>query len=123
MSKTSTDSEFVVIHIAMGFLRAEVIKSKLEAASIPVLLTYESAGPVLGLTMDGIGEVKVQVPQELAEEARALTEPVDAASEEWEEEWGKDTPSPPYLCALRGDILSCGRRPPWVVGDREESRP
>ena len=77
MSRDPEDPKLVTIHTAMGPLRAEVIKSKLEAAGIPVLLSYESAGPVIGITVDGLGEVKVQVPQELAEEARILIEPVD----------------------------------------------
>ena len=77
MSRDPEDPKLVTIHTAMGPLRAEVIRSKLEAAGIPVLLSYESAGPVIGITVDGLGEVKVQVPQELAEEARILIEPVD----------------------------------------------
>ena len=83
MSRASENPKLVTIHTAMGPLRAEVIKSKLEAAGIPVLLSYESAGPVIGITVDGLGEVKVQVPQELAEEARILIEPVDGLVD-WE---------------------------------------
>jgi hypothetical protein len=49
-----------------------VIKSKLEAAGIPVLLDYESAGPIIGITVDGLGEVRVLVPQDRAQEARDL---------------------------------------------------
>jgi hypothetical protein len=51
-----------------------VIKGKLEAAGIPVLLDYESAGPVIGITVNGLGEVRLLVPQNRAEEARALIE-------------------------------------------------
>jgi hypothetical protein len=61
-----------VVYIASGQLRAEVIRSKLEAAGIPVLLQYESLGIVMGLTVDGLGEVRVLVPAEYANEARAL---------------------------------------------------
>jgi hypothetical protein len=62
----------VTVHTASGQLQAQVIKTKLESAGIPALLDYESAGVVLGITVDGLGEVRVMVPEGLAEEARAL---------------------------------------------------
>jgi len=87
LSKASEAPKLVTIYTAMGLLRAEVIRSKLEAAGIPVLLRYESAGPVVGITVDGLGEVRVQVPAELAERARALITPIpiEAANEDEEE--------------------------------------
>lgn len=57
-----------------GLMKAQVIKAKLEAEGIPVLLDYESVGPIIGITVDGLGEVRVLVPQDRAEEARALIE-------------------------------------------------
>lgn len=63
-----------VVRVAQGLLLAEVYKSKLESAGIPVLLEYESIGPTLGITVDGLGEVRVMVPDELAAEARSLLE-------------------------------------------------
>ena len=62
----------VTVHTASGLLSAHVIKTKLESAGIPVLLDYESAGVVLGITVDGLGEVRVMVPESLAEEAQVL---------------------------------------------------
>jgi len=53
-------------------LEAQVIKTKLENAGIPVLLDYESIGPVVGIIADGLGEVRVLVPTRYAEHARAL---------------------------------------------------
>jgi hypothetical protein len=70
----------VVVHITHGLLRAQVIKSKLEYAGIPVLLNYESVGPIYGITVDGLGEVRVLVPTEHADQARALIEVDDASS-------------------------------------------
>jgi len=70
----SREPELTVIHVEHGLLRAQVIKSKLEAAKIPVLLKYESVGPVIGLTADGLGEVRILVPARRADEARALIE-------------------------------------------------
>jgi len=67
-----------------GLLQAEVIKGRLESAGIPVMLDYESAGRVLGITVSGLGEVRVLVPDERAEDARELlsTSASDEAAEE-----------------------------------------
>ena len=62
------------VYVTSGLLQAEIIKGKLEANDIPALLEYESLGPVLGLTLDGLGEVRVLVPEDKAEAARALLE-------------------------------------------------
>ena len=74
--------DFVVVHIAQGELEANVIKSHLESEGIPVLLQYESLGRVFGLTVDGLGEIKILVPQGLAEEARRIIEPRDIDQDE-----------------------------------------
>ena len=68
-------SNFVVISTVQGELIANVIKSHLESEGIPVLLEYESAGRVHGLTVDGLAQVRILVPQERAEEARQIIEP------------------------------------------------
>ena len=68
-------SEFVVIDTIQGELAAQIIKSHLESEGIPVLLKYESAGVVYGLTIDGVGEVKILVPQEFAKEAKEIIKP------------------------------------------------
>jgi hypothetical protein len=61
-----------VVHVAQGLPRAYVIKAKLESAGIPALLDYESAAPALGITIDGMGAVRILVPSDRADEARAL---------------------------------------------------
>ena len=68
-------TDFVVVSVVQGELKAGVIKSHLESEGIPVLLKYESAGRVFGLTVDGLGQVQILVPAELAEEARRIIEP------------------------------------------------
>ncbi|HLF28982.1 MAG TPA: DUF2007 domain-containing protein [Anaerolineae bacterium] len=60
------------IYRAAGMLKAQVIKGRLEASGIPVLLDYEPIGQVFALTVDGLGEVRVLVPIEMAEAAREL---------------------------------------------------
>jgi hypothetical protein len=71
------------IYTAFGQLEAQVIKTKLESAGIPALLDYESASIVFGITVDGLGEVRVMVPQALAQEAEELlSQPPDWELEE-----------------------------------------
>ena len=66
--------ELTTVYVEQGLLRAQVIKAKLEDAGIPVLLEYESIGPVIGITVDGLGEVRIVVPSQYADVARALIE-------------------------------------------------
>lgn len=74
--------QFSVVCRVQGNAVAEVIKGHLESEGIPVLLRYESAGLIYGITVDGIGEVKVMVPAELVEEARRIIEPREEPSPE-----------------------------------------
>jgi hypothetical protein len=69
--------ELVTVYAAQGMLAAEVIKGKLQSVGIPALLAYESLGPIYGLTVDGLGLVRVQVPQRFAEDARELIREAD----------------------------------------------
>jgi len=62
----------VTVYVAQGQLEANVVKSKLESEGIPAILQYDSATIVYGMTIDGLGEVRVQVPEPLAEAARAI---------------------------------------------------
>jgi hypothetical protein len=71
-------SDFVVIKIVQGEASANIIKSHLESEGIPVYLKYESAGVIYGIIADGIGEVRILVPKECAEEARQIIEPQGA---------------------------------------------
>ena len=63
-----------LVYRTAGMLQAEVIKGRLESAGIPVLLDYESLGRVIGITIDGLGEVRLLVPDDRAEDARQLLE-------------------------------------------------
>ncbi len=53
------------------------MKSLLESFGIPAMLRYESAGLVVGITVDGLGQTSVLVPQDLAEDAREILETPD----------------------------------------------
>jgi hypothetical protein len=72
----------VEIYITSGLLQAEIIKGKLESNGIPVLLQYESLGPVIGLTLDGLGQVRLLVREEQFEAARALLEETAEAEDD-----------------------------------------
>lgn len=61
-----------VVRTVQGLLKAHVVKTFLESHGIPAALDYESAGPALGITVDGLGEVRVLVPSERARRARRL---------------------------------------------------
>jgi hypothetical protein len=68
----SADKNLETVYVASGQWEAQVVKARLEDAGIPVLLSYESVGPVVGVTVDGLGEVKVMVPHPVASQARAV---------------------------------------------------
>jgi len=53
-------------------IEAQIIKGRLENEGIPVLLSYDSSSLVFGLTVDGLGGVKIMVPERFAEQAREI---------------------------------------------------
>ena len=67
----SVKEQLVTICIAKQG-EAHIIKGRLESEGIPVLLSYDSASLVYGFTIDGLGEVKIMVPEHLADEAREI---------------------------------------------------
>ena len=60
---------FTTVYVANSQPEAEIIKGRLSCEDIPAILKYESAGIVYGLTVDGLGQVEVQVPSHLAKRA------------------------------------------------------
>ena len=64
--------DLVEIWSEQGELQANIIKSHLESEGIPVLLKYESLGPVLGVIANGLGQVRILVPSKLAKEAKQI---------------------------------------------------
>ncbi|MBE0431642.1 MAG: DUF2007 domain-containing protein [Dehalococcoidia bacterium] len=67
----STEEQLVTVYTTT-YPAAHIIKGRLESEGIPALLSYESAGLVYGITVDGLGEAKVMVPESLAEQAREI---------------------------------------------------
>ncbi len=70
-----------------NYLQAQIVKGRLESEGVPCLLRYEGAGLIYGVTVDGLGEARVMVPEDLAQEARAIVtdqeygEPADMEEE------------------------------------------
>ena len=65
-------AKLTTVYIASGQPEAQIIKGRLESEGIPAILRYESAGVVYGLTIDGLGQVEVQVPPSLVQDARNI---------------------------------------------------
>ena len=62
----------VEVYRASGEMEAQVIRSLLEYHGIPSILKGEVARNLYGVTVDGIGEVRIMVWEHVAEEARSL---------------------------------------------------
>ncbi len=73
------DAGLTCICVTSGLYQAEIIRGKLETNDIPVLLKYESLGPVMGLTVDGLGQVEIWVPSALETQARSLLEETEVS--------------------------------------------
>ena len=82
----SKESVPVTVYVALGQMEANVVKSRLESEGIPVVLRYESAGIVFGLSVDGLGEVKVQVPPQFERDAKAILAEIESGEQPPDEE-------------------------------------
>lgn len=66
------EKELKELMVVDGLMEAEIIKSRLESFEIPCMLKFESAGRLMGITMDGLGEVKVMVSPGDYDKAREI---------------------------------------------------
>ncbi|OGN91882.1 MAG: hypothetical protein A2Z70_04005 [Chloroflexi bacterium RBG_13_48_17] len=73
----SDETEFTTVYIARSQPEAEIVKGRLNCEDIPAILRYEAAGIIYGLTIDGLGQVEVQVPAHFAQRAREILAVVD----------------------------------------------
>jgi len=53
-------------------VEAEIIREKLEGAGIPVVIQQEAIGKITGLTVDGLGEAEILVPEEFLKVAKEI---------------------------------------------------
>jgi hypothetical protein len=88
------EGELACVYTCQGWHLAQIYKSKLEAAGIPVLLEYESAALVFGLTVDGLGQVRIMVSEADANDAQALLAETDEPLPEETEGEDEGLPEP-----------------------------
>lgn len=62
----------IKVYSTKGQLEAEMIKGFLEAQGLDVVLSQESIGRTYGLTAGSLGQVKILVPENQAEEAATI---------------------------------------------------
>ncbi|MBI5291702.1 MAG: DUF2007 domain-containing protein [Chloroflexi bacterium] len=67
----------VTVYTVSGQVEANIIKSMLEAAGIPVMVVQEGAGRAYGLTVGPMGKADILVPEQYAEAARKLLDEMD----------------------------------------------
>lgn len=68
----SEEAGLITVYVASGQPEAQIVKGRLETEGIPAMLRYESAGLVYGLTIDGLGQVEIQVPSSFAQHAKEI---------------------------------------------------
>ena len=82
-------SKLKLVSVFSGnYLQAQIVKGRLESEGVPAMLRYEGAGLIYGITVDGLGEARVMVPENLVEQAETILadqeyeEPDDAIEDE-----------------------------------------
>jgi len=68
------EENWQVISTTSGVITARIIEGRLEAEGIPVRLQYEPIGEIYAITVDGLGEVRILVPEQWAGHARHVLE-------------------------------------------------
>lgn len=68
------EEKWEVANVSSGMINANIVAGRLKAEGIPVRLQYEAVGVIYGLTLDGLGEVRVMVPSSHLKMAREVLE-------------------------------------------------
>jgi len=71
------EHEWIVVHTAQGEFEETQVRSFLAAHGIGTTTRGEALRKTHGLTLDGLGQVEIQVAPENVEEARRLLEEVE----------------------------------------------
>ena len=80
------EEKWEVAYRASGMTNANIVAGRLETEGIPTRLKYEAVGAIYAITIDGLGEVKVMVPESLLDKAReVLLRSYDDKDMDWEE--------------------------------------
>jgi hypothetical protein len=69
MSLSSNTVELIKVP---GGINAESMIAALRGRGIPVSTRGEALGSIYGLTLDGLGEISIRVPEEFLEEAKSI---------------------------------------------------
>ncbi len=77
MESNKSERKLVKVSTVPGLLSADMIRIFLESRGIQCLVSQESAGRTLGLTIDGLGTARVYVPEDQAKEAEELLEALE----------------------------------------------
>ncbi len=68
------EENWQVVSTTSGVIKAKIIEGRLVAEGIPVRLQYEPIGEIYAITVDGLGEVQILVPEVWLEHARRVLE-------------------------------------------------
>ena len=80
------EEKWELVYRASGMTNANIVVGRLETEGIPTRLKYEAVGAIYAITIAGLGEVKVMVPESLLDKAReVLSRSYDDKDMEWEE--------------------------------------
>ena len=75
-----------MVATASGMTQADIITGRLESDGIRTQLRYEAAGQIYGITIDGLGEVRILVPVSDWERAKEI---LSRSYDDGELPWGK----------------------------------
>jgi hypothetical protein len=80
------EEKWAVVHSTSGMAHANIIVGRLETEGIPTRLKYEAVGAIYAITVDGLGQVDILVPEQWVGYARAvLSRSYDEEDLVWEE--------------------------------------
>lgn len=66
------ERKWVKVYTAQGLPEAHIVKGLLETWGINCRLKYEAIGMLFGISLDGLGEVDILVPEEKEREAKRV---------------------------------------------------
>lgn len=92
MESMDAEESWEVVARASGLAQANLIAGRLETDGIRTRLSYESAGAVYAITIDGLGEVRLLVP---AADRERAAEILARAWEDGELPWDEPADAPP----------------------------
>jgi hypothetical protein len=90
------EENWQVVCTTSGVIKARIIEGRLETEGIPVRLQYEPIGEIYAITVDGLGEVQILVPEQWVGHAlRVLAKKYSEEDLDWDTEEPQATSSKP----------------------------